>query len=83
MPDKRPYVDPEPWLDKKKLAEHFSCSVRSIEFAMTRGLPHAIIFGRPKFHASEAEAWLEARGELQRHGDEVRLPPATDERRAA
>jgi hypothetical protein len=62
-------VAPEPWLDKKQLAQHLSCSVRSIEFAVVDGMPHAVIFGRVKFHASEAEAWLERHGQLERRGD--------------
>lgn len=59
----------EPWLDKKGLAEFFACSVRSIEFAVVDGMPYTEIFGRKKFHASEVEAWLEANGRLERHGD--------------
>lgn len=56
----------EPWLDRKKLAEHYSCSVRSIEMAMAEGLPHSIIFGRAKFQISTVEPWLEERGILKR-----------------
>jgi hypothetical protein len=57
------------WLDKRGLAEHLSCSVRSIEAAMKRGMPYAVIFGRAKFRASEVEAWLERHGDLERHGE--------------
>lgn len=49
---------PEAWLDKRGIAEHFACSVRSIETAMSEGMPYAVIFGRAKFRPSEAEAWL-------------------------
>jgi hypothetical protein len=59
----------EPWLDKRGLARHLACSTRSIELAVAAGMPHAIIFGRVKFHASEAEAWLERTGQLERRGD--------------
>ena len=59
----------EPWLDKRALAAHLSCSVRSIEFAVAEGMPHAIIFGRVKFQASEVEAWLAQTGRLQRRGN--------------
>jgi hypothetical protein len=59
------------WLDKRGLAEHFACSVRSIEHAVSEGMPHAIIFGRVKFQAADAEAWLEQRGHLQRRGKPV------------
>jgi hypothetical protein len=56
----------EPWLDKRGLAQHLACSVRSVELAVAAGMPHAVIFGRVKFHASEAEAWLEQAGRLRR-----------------
>jgi hypothetical protein len=59
---------PEPWLDKRQLAAHLACSVRSVETAMAAGMPNATIFGRAKFRASEAEAWLEAHGYLVRNG---------------
>lgn len=82
----------EPWLDKRGLAEHLACSVRSIEFAVAAGMPHAIIFGRVKFRASEAEQWLEDTGRLQRRGgptvsrndkgpDSAPTPPGQDTRR--
>jgi 5-methylcytosine-specific restriction endonuclease McrA len=51
-----------PWLDKEGLAEHFACSTRSIEMAQAEGMPHARIFGRPKFQVPEVEAWLERTG---------------------
>jgi hypothetical protein len=63
-----PETIPEMWLDKKGIARHFACSVRSIEFAVADGLPHATIFGRAKFRVSECEAWLEDSGRLERHG---------------
>jgi hypothetical protein len=56
----------ERWLDKKGLAEHYSCSVRSVETAMAEGMPHAIIFGRPKFQPSATDPWLRGRG-ARRH----------------
>jgi hypothetical protein len=62
-------LERESWLDKRGLAAHLSCSVRSIELAIVDGLPHAIIFGRAKFRASEVEAWLQATGRLERCGD--------------
>ena len=59
----------EPWLDQKGLAEHLACSVRWIRYRMAEGMPHAMIGGRPKYRASEVEAWLEAHGQLEHHGD--------------
>jgi hypothetical protein len=56
----------EPWLTKRELAEHLKCSVRSIETALAEGMPHAVIFGRVKFRASEVEPWLEDHGHLRR-----------------
>jgi hypothetical protein len=60
---------PEPWLDKRELAAHYSCSVRSIQTALTEGIPHAVIFGRVKFKVSQCEPWLEEHGYLVRCGD--------------
>jgi hypothetical protein len=57
----------EPWLDKRGLAQHLSCSVRSIEAARAEGMPSAVIFGRRKFRVSEVEHWLEEHGYLDRH----------------
>jgi hypothetical protein len=52
----------EPWLDKRGLAAHLCCSIRSVETALAEGLPHAVIFGRVKFQVSAVEPWLEAHG---------------------
>jgi hypothetical protein len=59
------------WLDKRGLASHLACSVRSIEHAVNDGMPHAIIFGRVKFQVADVEPWLEQRGHLQRRGEPV------------
>jgi hypothetical protein len=68
----------EPWVDKRRLAEHLSCSVRSIQTALAEGLPHAVIFGRVKFQVSAVEPWLEEHGHLVRHdGDHGRLDADT------
>ena len=66
---------PEPWLDKPAAAKHFGCGVRWLEQRMTEGLPHAIIAGRVKFRASEAERWLESRGHIDRRGDRAYSGP--------
>lgn len=58
----------EPWLDKRELAEHLSCSVRSVQTALAEGMPHAVIFGRVKVRVSEVEAWLEQHGYLEHAG---------------
>ena len=57
-----------PWLDKRGLAAHLACSVRKVEYMVAAGMPHAIIFGRPRFQALEVEAWLEQTGRLERRG---------------
>lgn len=74
----------ERWLDKRGLAEHLSCGVRTIERGLTEGMPHTIIYGRVKFRASEVEAWLEATGRLERRGDiaDTRLDNEMARRRA-
>jgi hypothetical protein len=60
----------EPWLDKRELARHLCCSVRSIQTALAEGMPHAVIFGRVKCRVSEVEPWLEEHGYLVRHGSD-------------
>ena len=70
----------ERWLDKRGLAAHLACSVRSIEYALAEGLPHAVIFGRVKFRASEVEAWLEETGRLTRRGELATLSAGDIER---
>lgn len=59
---------PEAWVDKRGLAAHLACSVRSVEAAMAEGLPHAVIFGRAKFRLTDVEAWLEVQGLLRPEG---------------
>jgi hypothetical protein len=77
----------EPWLDKRALAEHLACSVRSIQTVLAEGCPHAVVFGRVKFRVSEVEPWLEAHGHLVRcvnNGDRAggaENAPAPDTRR--
>lgn len=63
----------EPWLDKHGLAEHLSCSIRSIATAQAQGMPHAVIFGRVKYKVSQVEPWLEERGYLSRRGDAAQM----------
>ena len=60
---------PEPYVDKRGLAEHLQCSTRSIEAAMSEGMPHHIAFGRAKFRLTEVEPWLEEHGYLERRLD--------------
>ena len=55
----------EPWLDKRGLARHYSCSVSSIENALAQGMPHRRIFGRPKFQVTTVQPWLEAHGYIE------------------
>jgi hypothetical protein len=68
-----------PWLDKRGIAGYLSCSVRSIESALTEGMPHAVIFGRVKFQVVDVEDWLEHAGHLQRRGDATDTLPADNE----
>jgi hypothetical protein len=56
---------PEPWLDRKALAEHLGCSVRSVELRMAEGMPCWRVMGRVKFRISEVEPWLEERGYIR------------------
>ena len=52
----------EPWLSYEKLAEHYSCSVRSLVMAKKVGMPFQTIFGRPKFRLSQVDPWLREGG---------------------
>ncbi len=61
----------EGWLDKRAAAQFWACSTRSIELAITEGMPHAIIFGRVKVRPSEAEPWLVEHGYLELRGERV------------
>ena len=61
----------DPWLDKKEAATFWACSTRSIEYAITEGMPHALIFGKVKVRVSEAEPWLVEHGHLERRGERV------------
>jgi hypothetical protein len=60
----------ERWLGKKRIAEHFDCSVRWIERRMEEGLPHAHIAGRAKFQVTVVAAWLDEHGFIERRGDQ-------------
>jgi hypothetical protein len=71
----------EPWLDKRGLAAHLCCSVRSIQTALAEGMPHAVIFGRVKFRVSDVEPWLEACGYLIRHEGDLGDTLITDTER--
>lgn len=69
-------LEPARWLDKPGIAEHFSCSTRSIENAMKEGMPHGHSWGKAKFRASECEAWALATGKLELTGDRGKVSPA-------
>jgi hypothetical protein len=73
----------EPWLDKRGLANHLACSIRSIENALAEGMPHATIFGRIKFHVSDVEPWLEEHGHLELAGDRTTINGETQNGPAA
>ena len=56
----------EPWLTIRELGDHLGCSERWIKYRLADGLPSAMIAGRRKLKASEAEKWLEREGHLVR-----------------
>lgn len=56
----------EPWLGYAELARHLDCSARWLEYRVAEGMPCALIAGRRKFKASEAENWLAREGHLVR-----------------
>ena len=55
---------------KHQLAEHYACSIRSIQLALAAGMPSKKIFGKVKFRLSLVEPWLEAHGYLVHHGSD-------------
>jgi hypothetical protein len=79
----------EPWLDREGAARYFACSTSSIDKARQAGMPHKIVFGKPKFLASECEPWLYETGRVtvpatnQNGGGDSPLeesrPPTTEE----
>jgi hypothetical protein len=56
----------EPWLGYADLARHLDCSVRWLKSRVAEGMPSAMIAGRRKMKASEAEDWLAKEGYLVR-----------------
>lgn len=63
----------EPWLDKRDLARHLRCSVRSIERFAQQGMPYSTIVGRAKFQVSAVLPWLEEHGHAEHHAHGGRL----------
>jgi hypothetical protein len=64
-----PTLEPEPYLTKAALATHLACGVRSIETAMSEGMPHSMIFGKAKFQIAQVEPWLQRHGYIERRLD--------------
>jgi hypothetical protein len=54
----------EPWLDKEAIAEHFTCSKRTVENYMAEGMPHQRLDGRVKMRVSECTLWMRQTGHL-------------------
>lgn len=59
----------EPYLDKRGVAEHYSCGVRTVEDWLRQGAPSALIGGRRKFRLSKLDPWLRRAGLIEE--DEV------------
>lgn len=52
----------EPWLPKRALANHWGCSVKTIERYMAQKMPHDHgPNGYARFRLSEVEPWREER----------------------
>jgi hypothetical protein len=81
----------EPWLDRRKLADHLSVSERTVDYWRDAGLPEWVLGGRAKFRLSEVEPWLVEHGHLRQvrpantvvetSGAALRKQPAPDHRR--
>lgn len=59
-------TEDERWLKKTEMAAYLGCSIRSIQYAMKKGMPHTVIVGRIKFRVSEVESWLAENGRMIR-----------------
>jgi len=57
-----PPVPIEPLVTKKTLSDHYGLSIRTINYAMTLGLPSVPIGGRVRFRFSEVQPWFEQNG---------------------
>jgi predicted DNA-binding transcriptional regulator AlpA len=63
FPTHRMRADREPWVDKRKVAEHLGRSVRWVEMRMSEGLPHVkdqhsrLV----SFKLSQVDTWLQSR----------------------
>ncbi len=57
----------EPWVDKRTVARHIGCSVRTVENYMKLGMPYVKRFanGPVRFRLSEVDAWMRGRGSGQ------------------
>jgi hypothetical protein len=54
-------ASPEPWVTKRRLAEHLGVTTRWIELQQQRGLPHLRMPGINRYRISEVETWLRER----------------------
>jgi hypothetical protein len=57
-----PPIPIEPLVTKKTLADHYGLSVRTVNYAMTLGLPKVQVGGRVRFRFSEVQPWFEQNG---------------------
>src|SRR5688572_17038311 len=57
-----PPIPIEPLVTKKTLADHYGLSVRTVNYAMTLGLPKVQVGGRVRFRFSEVQPWFEKNG---------------------
>jgi transposase len=55
----------EPYLDKREIAEHYGCSVRTVNEWLRRGAPSAMIAGRRKFRLGKLDPWLRRAGVIE------------------
>jgi hypothetical protein len=56
----REYI--EPWVTKETLRQHYKMGIRTINYAMTLGLPSHRLGRNVRFKMSEVQAWLEKNG---------------------
>ena len=68
-----PPVPIEPLLTKKTLAEHYGLSIRTINYALTLGLPKVQLGAQVRFRMSEVQPWFEKNGSRRFAAEGIKL----------
>lgn len=58
-------AEPERWVTKQRVAEHYGYTTRWVEQQQTLGMPSRLIGGQRRYRLSEVDAWLSRTYSLQ------------------